>query len=142
MTTIRLFFSKLGHFFTIFKKGQGRPPPPSLYLRTCNSVDNCMNVVPLLFFEVLSGVQFLTWSVNLCASCEVETWTHETRWENSLRFADQNKFLEKAKRPRWWNHRPTLSKRIPNVRVNFISCQGIRTQHALTINRDFPCVDV
>ena len=33
MTTIRAFFPKLGHFFPIFQKGQGRPPPlpPSSY---------------------------------------------------------------------------------------------------------------
>ena len=24
-----IFFLKLGHFFPIFEKGQGRPPPPS-----------------------------------------------------------------------------------------------------------------
>ena len=24
-----LFFAKSGHFSSIFKKGQGRPPPPS-----------------------------------------------------------------------------------------------------------------
>ena len=28
MTTIRAFFPKLGHFFPVFKKRQGRPPPP------------------------------------------------------------------------------------------------------------------
>ena len=29
MTTIRAFFSKLGHFFLIFQKRQGRPPASS-----------------------------------------------------------------------------------------------------------------
>ena len=29
MTTIRVFFQKLGHLFSIFGKGQGRPPPPT-----------------------------------------------------------------------------------------------------------------
>ena len=32
-TTVREFFSKLGQFFPIFEKGQGKPPtlPPSSY---------------------------------------------------------------------------------------------------------------
>ena len=29
------FFSKLGHFFPIFEKGQGRSPPSPLELRAC-----------------------------------------------------------------------------------------------------------
>ena len=34
MTTIKAFFSKLGHFFPIFEKGQERPPlPPPLVTR-------------------------------------------------------------------------------------------------------------
>ena len=28
MDTVRAFFTKSGHFFLIFKIGQGRPPPP------------------------------------------------------------------------------------------------------------------
>ena len=37
MTTIRAFSPKLGPFFPIFEKGQGRPPPPPpLELRACN----------------------------------------------------------------------------------------------------------
>ena len=36
MTTIRAFSRKLGHFFPMFEKGQGRPPPSSpLQLRSC-----------------------------------------------------------------------------------------------------------
>ena len=27
MTTMRVFFPKLGHFFPIYEEGQGRPPP-------------------------------------------------------------------------------------------------------------------
>ena len=34
-----IFFLKLAHFFPVFEKGQGRPPPPSpLELRACNNM--------------------------------------------------------------------------------------------------------
>ena len=40
MTKIRAFFLKLGHFFPIFEKGQGRTPPlpPSSYAPDTDSV--------------------------------------------------------------------------------------------------------
>ena len=49
MTTIRAFFSKLGHFFPVFEKGQGRPPrlvarlgimkmPPPVNVKSFNSM--------------------------------------------------------------------------------------------------------
>ena len=49
MDTIRAFFSpKLGHFFPIFGKGKGRPPPlpPSSYAPT--------TFVVMTFFKMLS----------------------------------------------------------------------------------------
>ena len=43
MTTIRAFFSKFWHFFPIFEKGQGRPPPlrSPLWLRACKTEIFC-----------------------------------------------------------------------------------------------------
>ena len=32
-----IFSHKLGHFFPIFEKGQGRPPPSPLLLRACEN---------------------------------------------------------------------------------------------------------
>ena len=38
-------------------------------------LDNVMNVALLLFLEELSGVEFFTWSMNLCTSYEVDVRT-------------------------------------------------------------------
>ena len=60
MTTIRVFFPKLGHFFPIFEKGQGRlPPPPSSYTP---KGAGCLSMYDFLLpphMNVLSNIIFL-----------------------------------------------------------------------------------
>ena len=51
-----IFFHKLGHFFPIFEKEQGRPiPPPPLQLRACKCTFSKINSAffcPALFYSI------------------------------------------------------------------------------------------
>ena len=59
------FFCKLGHFFSIFEKGQGRPPPlPPLVTRLMVTVfkENLNLQLPFIFY---SSIRFLFETVSI-----------------------------------------------------------------------------
>ena len=60
-----IFFHKLGHFFPIFEKGQGRPPPlPPLVTRLMVTVfkENLNLQLPFIFY---SSIRFLFETVSI-----------------------------------------------------------------------------
>ena len=84
MATIRAFSPKLGHFFPIFEKGQGRPPPSS----SCTSEADLIfdsGVHPLLHQNCHHQVVHCTLNINIelppLYHCRV--WDHnKTKTEN------------------------------------------------------------
>lgn len=83
-----------------------------------------MNTITWFFLVLLLGVQFLIQNVNLRISYEAELKIKNLVKE-SAKFTGQNKVLDSIDQVEEITDKLYLSKGIPNVSFNFISCEEV-----------------
>ena len=83
-----------------------------------------MNTITWFFLVLLLGVQFLIQNVNLRISYEAELKI-KNLVKDSAKFTGQNKVLDSIDQVEEITDKLYLSKGIPNVGFNFISCEEV-----------------
>ena len=83
-----------------------------------------MNTITWFFLVLLLGVQFLIQNVNLRISYEAEL-KKKNLVKDSAKFTGQNKVLDSIDQVEEITDKLYLSKGIPNVSFNFISCEEV-----------------
>ena len=83
-----------------------------------------MNTITWFFLVLLLGVQFLIQNVNLRISYEAELKI-KNLVKDSAKFTGQNKVLDSIDQVEEITDKLYLSKGIPNVSFNFISCEEV-----------------
>lgn len=83
-----------------------------------------MNTITWFFLVLLLGVQFLIQNVNLHISYEAELKI-KNLVKDSAKFTGQNKVLDSIDQVEEITDKLYLSKGIPNVSFNFISCEEV-----------------
>ena len=118
------FFSKLGHFFPIFEKGQGRPPP--LVTRLHQAIKGYCQLSISLSHDLSSRCDSWFWRLEICSSSKpflftiiVQDTTHCTKNKFSITifFSKSDPIRRKL---RIWSH---LLKK--SLMENFIFMQWL-----------------